>query len=221
MTSQSLRGSGLWLLSMDENKIQNRGAGSQSLRGSGLWLLEKRIDELQKTTCGSQSLRGSGLWLRVTMFGIGVFQYNGRNPFVVQVFGFQRHKAFCDSRGDSRVAIPSWFRSLASRTAFSFKQSAAPVCRNPFVVQVFGFHRDNSYDGRNKRSQSLRGSGLWLPETIHTMGETNEGRNPFVVQVFGFGGGHHCKDGKLETRGRNPFVVQVFGFSTATEGPMK
>ena len=61
------------------------------------------------------------------------------------------------------VAIPSWFRSLASTWGVG-GNGEITNSRNPFVVQVFGF-TENS-----RTAQQL----------------TFDSRNPFVVQVFGF-----------------------------------
>ena len=60
------------------------------------------------------------------------------------------------------VAIPSWFRSLAS-TVSTKMYAEGEACRNPFVVQVFGFLEGGACLGFSAEpSQSLRGSGLWL-----------------------------------------------------------
>ncbi len=62
-----------------------------------------------------------------------------------------------------RVAIPSWFRSLASlRETWREFRFLLPS-RNPFVVQVFGFANNKRELTIEYKSQSLRGSGLWLP----------------------------------------------------------
>ena len=93
---------------------------------------------------GSQSLRGSGLWLRMGKSSI-VYQLCEE----VAIPSWFRSLASCADFDaeliEVDVAIPSWFRSLASCLPACWILSAWQVCRNPFVVQVFGFDCPNDY----------------------------------------------------------------------------
>ena len=89
-TSQSLRGSGLWL----QAKVPEKKEGDKVVVAIPSWFRslasKQKIMNTSVKKSKSQSLRGSGLWLHFLEY---------------------------EEWEDSIVAIPSWFRSLASKAA--------------------------------------------------------------------------------------------------------
>ena len=111
-----------------------------------------------------------------------------RNPFLVQVFGFsvgQREAKMKKKKVLSQSLLGSglWFQMLEGIEI----HNARDACRNPFLVQVFGFTicEMMGWDVHHT-SQSLLGSGLWFPFMATLEMSDAICRNPFLVQVFGF-----------------------------------